>query len=147
VVARDRGRGMSERGVSERSERTIDTGERTIDTGERTIDRTSARRLSRALQRLVLDRDAALAFRDGDASAIDRYELEPDARRALLAKDIAGLYELGAHPVVLFHLSAILHTRAHFVREVVPAIQTARNPFYDYYRDRASPDGEADGRG
>ncbi len=90
-----------------------------------------------AIYEVVLDRAKALRYRDGDASVFDGYGLEPAARDALAAHDLAGLYRLGVHPLLVFHLSAIVFGRAHYVKHVVPAIQGVVNPFYDYYRLRA----------
>lgn len=105
----------------------------------------------RALHRLVKDRDRALRFRDGDLSAVDLDGLDGDESEALLARDLPRLYALGAHPVLLFHVSAIVFPRTHYIKNVVPAIQGVANPFYDYYVDRdgdpVTTDGEGDDRG
>ena len=44
---------------------------------------------------------------------------------------------LGVHPVLLFHLSAILYPRDKYVQEVVPKLDGVPNAFYDYYFDRS----------
>lgn len=85
-----------------------------------------------ALHALLLDRDRMLAYAGGDDSVLPA-ALGPADRAALEQRDLAGLYRLGAHPLVVFHLSAILFGRSHYIRAVVPQIAGAANPFYDYY--------------
>lgn len=97
--------------------------------------------LCRAVHDLVQKRELAMAFRAGDNSVLDRYRLTDEETRLLAARDLPALYRLGVHPILLFHLSAVLADRAHYIKNVVPAIQDASNPFYDYYRrrDRSEP--------
>lgn len=94
----------------------------------------AAAELSRALHRLIGNRQRALRFRDGDDAAAFTDELDGDERAALAARDLPRLYALGAHPILLFHLSAILYARAHYVANVVPKLQGVPNPYYDYYQ-------------
>lgn len=89
--------------------------------------------LCKAVHHLYIDRDAARAAAAGDFSSIDGSDLTADERAALLRKDIVALYRLGVHPVLLFHFSAVLHGREHYVKEVVPNIQGVPNPYYDHY--------------
>jgi len=91
--------------------------------------------LTRALHAMLLDRDRMLAYAGGDDSVLPD-GLGPAERAALARRDMADLYRLGAHPLVVFHLSAILYPRSHYIRNVVPEIQAAANPFYDYYAGR-----------
>jgi hypothetical protein len=95
----------------------------------------SPQSLTQALHAMLLDRDRMLAYAGGDHSVLPD-GLDEAERAALVSHDLADLYRLGAHPLVVFHLSAILYPRSHYIRNVVPKIQTAANPFYDYYADR-----------
>jgi hypothetical protein len=101
--------------------------------------------LTEALHTMLLDRDRMLAYRDGDDSVLPG-GLGPGERAALSGRDLAGLYRLGVHPLVVFHLSAVLFPRSHYMRAVVPRIQDAANPFHDYYARRRSPGPTAGGR-
>ena len=55
-------------------------------------------------------------------------------RRALEDRDFPGLWALDVHPVLLFHLSAVLNPREWYIQEVVPKIRDVPNAWYDYYR-------------
>ena len=77
-----------------------------------------------------------MAARAGDFSLLDHYDLTPEERTAIEQKDLVKLYRLGAHPILIFHFSAVLNPRETYIREVVPKIQDVPNPFYDYYRRR-----------
>jgi hypothetical protein len=92
--------------------------------------------LTQALHAMLMDRDRMLAFAGGDDSVLPD-GLGPAEQAALAGRDLAGLYRLGTHPLVVFHFSAILFPRTHYIRNVVPQIQDAANPFYDYYPRRA----------
>ncbi len=93
----------------------------------------SAYGLCKALHQIYIDREATLAARAGDFRKLDGLDLTPQERVAIETKDLVALYRLGAHPVLLFHFSAVLNPRETYIREVVPKIQLP-NPFYDYYR-------------
>jgi hypothetical protein len=94
--------------------------------------------LCKAIHAIYIDRAATEAVRSGDFSILDRFALDPEERAALEAKDLVTLYRLGAHPVLIFHLSAVLNPRETYIREVVPNLAGLPNPFYDYYRQRKS---------
>ena len=96
----------------------------------------TVRELCATIHEITLDRTRALAYRDGDTSWLDSFPLDTDERAAFERKDLAELWRLGAHPIMLFHLSAILFGRAHYIENVVPKIQGVPNPFYDYYSSR-----------
>lgn len=98
--------------------------------------------LCKALHHLYIHREATLAARAGDFSLLDGFDLTPDERLAIERKDLILLYRLGAHPLLLFHFSAVLNPRETYLREVVPHLQDLPNPFYDYYRRRRRPDQE-----
>jgi hypothetical protein len=103
--------------------------------------------LCKALHTIYVERDATMALRAGDFSLLDRFDLEPEERAAIESKDLVELYRLGAHPVLLFHFSAVLNPRETYVREVVPRLQGVPNPFYDYYRRRQKHADEDGSRG
>lgn len=90
----------------------------------------------KALHHIYINRESTMAARAGDFSLLDRYELTPEERAAIEQKDLVKLYGLGAHPILLFHFSAVLNPRETYIKEVVPKIQNVANPFYDYYRRR-----------
>jgi hypothetical protein len=92
----------------------------------------------KALHAIYIDREATMAFRAGDVSILDRFDLSPDERTAIESKDLVALYRLGAHPILVFHFSAVLNPRETYIREVVPNIQGVPNSYYDYYRERGS---------
>jgi hypothetical protein len=92
----------------------------------------------KALHAVYIDREATMAFREGDVSILDRFDLTAEERTAIESKDLVALYRLGAHPILVFHFSAVLNPRETYIREVVPNIQGIPNPFYDYYRQRGS---------
>ncbi len=95
-----------------------------------------AYQVCKALHRLYISRDAALAARAGEFSALDDLDLTPDERQAIEGKDLVALYRMGAHPLLVFHFAVVHDSRERYVREVVPQLQGVPNPFYDYYRRR-----------
>ncbi len=95
--------------------------------------------LCKALHHVYLHREATVAARAGDFACLDQFDLAPEERAAVEAKDLVALYRLGAHPVLIFHFSAVLNPRETYIREVVPNIQGLPNPFYDYYAQRNQP--------
>ncbi len=92
--------------------------------------------LCKALHHIYLHREATMAARAGDFACLDQFDLTAEERAAVEAKDLVALYRLGAHPVLIFHFSAVLNPRETYIREVVPNIQGVPNPFYDYYARR-----------
>lgn len=94
--------------------------------------------LCKALHSIYIDRAATMAAREGDFSRLAPFNLTPEERSAIEQKDLVTLYRLGAHPVLLFHFSAVLNTRETYIREVVPRIQDVPNAFYDYYATRGA---------
>jgi predicted kinase len=95
-------------------------------------------RLCHAVHALYIDRDLATRFRDGDLAVLDAFELTAEERAALASKDLVRLYGLQVHPILVFHLSAVLNSREWYIREVVPNIQDLPNRFIDYYRGEGS---------
>ena len=92
--------------------------------------------LCKALHAVYTSRERTYAARAGDFSGLAEFDLTDDERAAVERKDLVALYRLGAHPVLLFHFSAVLNPREHYIRDVVPNIQGLENAFYDYYRLR-----------
>ena len=93
----------------------------------------SSYELNRAIHHIYTVRDRTMRFRDGDQSVLDGFDLDADERSALLGKDFPRMWALHVHPVLLFHLSAVLYPREWYLAEVVPAIQGVPNRWYDYY--------------
>jgi len=89
--------------------------------------------LNRAIHYIYTDRDRTAAFRDGDCSMLDGFALSAKERRALESRDFPALWALDVHPVVLFHLSAVLNPREWYLANVVPAIAGVPNKYYDFY--------------
>ena len=92
--------------------------------------------LCKALHAVYTSRDRTYAARAGDFGSLAEFDLTDEERAAIERKDLVALYRLGAHPVLLFHFSAVLNPREHYIRDVVPNIQGVENGFYDYYRLR-----------
>lgn len=93
--------------------------------------------LNKAIHHIYIDRDRTMAFRDGDYSFLDLFELTDEERTALTGRDFPKLWSFDVHPVLLFHLSAVLNPREWYVKEVVPKIRDVPNAWYDYYAPRA----------
>lgn len=98
----------------------------------------SSYELNKAIHHVYIDRDLTMAFRDGDYSMLDAFDLTDDEREALTGRDFPALWAKDVHPVLLFHLSAVLNPREWYVDEVVPKIQGVPNSWYDYYGPRKS---------
>jgi hypothetical protein len=92
--------------------------------------------LCKALHAIYIDRDRTQAARGGDFSCLGQFNLTPAERAAIEHKDMVTLYRLGAHPILLFHFSAVLNPRETFIRDVVPRIQGMSTGFYNYYELR-----------
>jgi hypothetical protein len=92
--------------------------------------------LNRAIHHVYTDRALTMAFRAGDYAMLDAFALSADERAALEARDFAKLWALHVHPVLLFHLSAVLNPREWYLENVVPKIKDVPNKFYDYYHPR-----------
>jgi hypothetical protein len=95
--------------------------------------RMSSYELNRAIHCVYTDRDNAMAFRRGEYKVLDGFDLTAEEREALTGRDFPRLWALHVHPVLLFHLSAVLHPREWYMTEVVPKIQGVPNRWYDYY--------------
>ena len=93
--------------------------------------------LNRAIHHIYIDRDRTYAFRRGDYGVLQRFDLSPDERQALTERDFPKLWALHVHPVLLFHLSAVLNPREWYIENVVPKIQDVPNMWYDYYHPRS----------
>ena len=89
--------------------------------------------LNRAIHHIYTDRELTKAFEAGDTAMLAGFDLGADERRALVEKDFPAMWALHAHPVLLFHLSAVLNSREWYLEEVVPKIKGVPNKYYDYY--------------
>ncbi len=95
----------------------------------------AAYELCRAIHHIYTVRERAMAFKSGDMSVVDGFSLSEAERTALKNHDFAAMYAMDVHPVLLFHLSAILYPREHYLQNVVPKIKGVPNVWNDYYRD------------
>ena len=93
--------------------------------------------LNRAIHHIYIDRDRTYAFRRGDYAVLARFDLSAEERQALTERDFPKLWALHVHPVLLFHLSAVLNPREWYIENVVPKIQDVPNMWYDYYHPRS----------
>jgi hypothetical protein len=91
--------------------------------------------LNRAIHHVYVDRERTVAFRDGRYAVLDGFDLTGEERGALEGRDFPKLWALHVHPVLLFHLSAVLNSREWYLENVVPNIKGVPNKYYDYYRD------------
>jgi hypothetical protein len=102
-------------------------------------DCVSVYELNRAVHAIYIDRDRAIAFRDGDNSVLTDFDLTADERQALAARDFPRLWALHVHPMILFHLSAVMNPREWYMQNVIPHIRDVPNHWYDYYKDQYAP--------
>lgn len=89
--------------------------------------------LNRAIHHIYVDRALTKAFAAGDTSMLGEFDLTGEERTALATRDFPALWRLDAHPVLLFHLSAVLNPREWYLENVVPNIKGVPNKYYDYY--------------
>jgi hypothetical protein len=90
--------------------------------------------LNRAIHHVYTDRERCAAFRDGEFHELNAFELTSEERTALETRDFPALWALNVHPVLLFHLSAVLNPREWYLQNVVPKIEGVPNKYYDYYK-------------
>lgn len=98
--------------------------------------------LNRAIHHVYIDRAKAIAFRDGDNSVLEPFDLSAEEHEALSKRDFPKLWALHTHPVLLFHLSAVLNPREWYIENVVPKIQGVPNVWYDYYPHTSATTGK-----
>ena len=96
--------------------------------------------LNRAIHHIYTDKELTGAFRRHDYTVLNDFDLTVDERQALKARDFPKLWALHVHPVLLFHLSAVLNPREWYLENVVPKIKGVPNKFYDYYHPRGAED-------
>ena len=96
--------------------------------------------LNRAIHHIYTDKELTAAFRRRDFAVLDDFDLTLDERHALESRDFPKLWALHVHPVLLFHLSAVLNPREWYLENVVPKIKDVPNKFYDYYHPRGDTD-------
>jgi hypothetical protein len=94
--------------------------------------------LNRSIHHVYTDKERTTAFRDGNFKALDAFDLTAEERAALEGRDFPKLWALNVHPVLLFHLSAVLNPREWYLAEVVPKIAGVPNKYYDFYGKRTS---------
>ena len=97
--------------------------------------------LNRSIHHVYTDRERTAAFRAGDYGVLEGFALEPDERAALVTLDFPKLWALNVHPVLLFHLSAVLNPREWYLANVIPKITGVPNKYYDFYAKRADETG------
>ena len=95
--------------------------------------------LNKAIHHIYIDRTRAHAFKGGDFSVLDGLPLKPEERKALETHDFPAMWAMHAHPVLLFHLAAVLYPREWYLQNVTPKIKGVPNVWYDYYTDPAQP--------
>src|SRR4051794_37548589 len=61
------------------------------------------------VQDLKRDRSLREQFKDDEAAVLDRYDLKPEERQAILDRDFRSLFVLGVHPYLLGQLSRLIH--------------------------------------
>lgn len=93
----------------------------------------SAYELNKAIHALYIDRDRALAFKAGDTSVLDGFKLTAAEREAVVAHDFVTLWRLHAHPVLMFHLAAVLYPREWYVNNIAPRLKGIPNVWGEYY--------------
>jgi hypothetical protein len=96
----------------------------------------SSYELNRAIHHIYTDKELTASFRKADYAMLGDFTLTSDERQALEQRDFPKLWALDVHPVLLFHLSAVLNPREWYLENVVPKIQGVPNKFYDYYHPR-----------
>lgn len=84
--------------------------------------------LNKLCHRMQSDRAFRTAMRNDPASAIAPYGLTPDERAALLAGDVARLWQMGVHPFILSFLTRyeIFGLTAAIYSERIRAVQETR---------------------
>ena len=92
--------------------------------------------LNRCIHHVYTDRERTAAFRARDFRALDAFALEREERAALEGHDFPKLWSMNVHPVLLFHLSAVLYPREWYLTNVVPNITGVPNKYYDFYLKR-----------
>jgi hypothetical protein len=93
--------------------------------------------LNRSIHHVYTNKDRTTAFRDWNYKALDAFDLSAEERAALEGRDFPKLWALNVHPVLLFHLSAVLNPREWYLAEVVPKIAGVPNKYYDFYSKRS----------
>lgn len=97
--------------------------------------------LNRAVHAIYINRENTIAFRTGDVEMLKQFNLSHDEYKAVVERDFPKLWSLHVHPVLLFHLSAVLNPREWYMQNVAPKIAGVPNQFYDYYltAEKAEP--------
>jgi hypothetical protein len=93
--------------------------------------------LNRSIHHVYTNKERTAAFRERNYTALDAFDLTAEERAALEERDFPKLWALNVHPVLLFHLSAVLNPREWYLAEVVPKIAGVPNKYYDFYGKRS----------
>ncbi len=93
----------------------------------------TAYELNKAIHHLYIDRDSALAFKAGDTSVLDQFDLSDEERAAVIDHDFVELWRRHVHPVLMFHLAAVLYPREWYVNNVAPRLKGIPNVWGEYY--------------
>jgi hypothetical protein len=89
--------------------------------------------LNRAIHAIYINRDNTIAFRNGQFDMLARFDLSSEEHTAIVERDFPKLWSFHVHPIILFHLSAVLNPREWYMANVAPKIVGVPNQFYDYY--------------
>ena len=85
--------------------------------------------VDKVMREVIRDPDAAAAFRADTGTYLTGRDLSAEERQALLARDYATLYALGAHPFLLWAFTrAALRDAAPNPREYVDALTPHGRP-------------------
>ena len=79
----------------------------------------SSYELNKVIHHVYIDCDLTMAFRDGDYSMFDAFDLTDDECEVLTGRDFPALWAKDIYPVLLIHLSAVLNSREWYIDEVV----------------------------
>lgn len=93
--------------------------------------------LNRAIHTIYIERENTVAFRAGNHDILSQFDLTPEEHTAIVDRDFPKLWSLHVHPLILFHLSAVLNPREWYMQNVAPKIVGVPNQFYDYYYPKA----------
>ena len=96
--------------------------------------------LNRAILAIYIDRNLCETFKSADFGFLESFDLTEEEYTALIGRDFPKLWALHTHPMILFHISAVLNPREWYLENVVPFIQDVPNAFYDYYKESEGAD-------
>jgi len=91
--------------------------------------------LSKLIHTLYREEKLRSQFRREPEKVILTFGLSKSEADLIMSRDYLGLYAMGLHPILLYHLVEINGDREKFIKEVVPKLASARNTIYDFYLD------------